>query len=82
MKQVFIKFSTAQQVVDFVNIMSQCEYDVDLKAGSITVDAKSIVGVFSMAKANQLEVVLHMDDTDIEAGAYEKWMEKISPFAA
>ncbi|MFR4438535.1 MAG: HPr family phosphocarrier protein [Hungatella sp.] len=63
MKQVFIKFSTAQQVVDFVNIMSQCEYDVDLKAGSITVDAKSIVGVFSMAKANQLEVVLHMDDT-------------------
>lgn len=82
MEPIFIKFNAASQVVDFVNIMSQCEYEVDLKVGSVTVDAKSIVGVFSMAKANRLELVLHMSDEIRAAGAYEKLLERIAPFAA
>ena len=81
MKQIFIKFNTAQQVLDFVKLMEQCECQADLKLGSIIVDAKSIVGVFSMARANRLELVLHLDWERLEEEAYKNLMKKVAVFA-
>lgn len=62
MKHVYVKFREADQIVEFVKLMSQCDYDVDVKCGSRVVDGKSLVGVLSMAKAKTVEVVLHTDD--------------------
>lgn len=75
MKCVLVKFNEVDQIIDFVNVMSQCEYDADVKWGSIVVDAKSLVGVMSLAKAKTVELILHTDDCG-------NLMEKIAAFAA
>lgn len=75
MKHVFIKFDEADQIINFVRIMSRYEYDADVKCGSRVVDAKSIVGVLSLAKAKTVELILHTDNcADL--------LEEIAPYAA
>ena len=48
MKAVNIKLSLTENVKTFVNIVSRYPYDVDLRAGRHVVDAKSILGIFSL----------------------------------
>jgi len=68
MKRILLKFDQADQIINF-------EYDADVKCGSRMVDAKSIVGVLSLAKYKTVELILHTDDCD-------QLMEEIAPFAA
>lgn len=75
MQQVLVKFEEVEQIIDFVNVMSQCEYEADVKWGSIVVDAKSLVGVMSLAKAKTVELILHTEDCG-------NLMEKIAVYAA
>lgn len=58
MKAVNIKLSLAENVKSFVNIVNRHAYDVDLRAGRHVVDAKSILGIFSLdlSKPVTLEV--------------------------
>ena len=48
MKSVTIHLSLAENVKDFVNIVSKYPYDIDLRSGRHVVDAKSILGIFSL----------------------------------
>ena len=43
-----IRLSTINDVKDFVHIVNQCPYDIDLISGRYIVDAKSIMGIFSL----------------------------------
>jgi len=36
------------QVKDFVNAASKCDFDIDIKYNSFVVDAKSIIGVLGL----------------------------------
>ena len=71
MKHAFVKFDEADQIVDFVRIIT----DADVKCGSKIVDAKSIVGVLSLARSKALELIVHSDDCDA-------LLEEIAQFAA
>ena len=51
MKRILVKFDQADQIINFVRIMNRFECDADVKCGSRMVDAKSIVGVLSLAKS-------------------------------
>ena len=75
MKRILVKFDQADQIINFVRIINQYEYDADVKCGSRIVDAKSIVGVLSLARSKDLELILHTD----ECGAL---LDEIAPFAA
>ena len=75
MKRILVKFDEADQIINFVRIINQYEYDVDVKCGSRIVDAKSIVGVLSLARSKDLELILHTD----ECGDL---LDEIAPFAA
>ena len=75
MKRILVKFDQADQIINFVRIMNRFECDADVKWGSRMVDAKSIVGVLSLAKSKTVELILHTDDCD-------QLMEEIAPFAA
>lgn len=75
MEHILVKFEQAEQIYDFVRIMSKCDFDADIKLGSCIVDAKSIVGVLSLAKARTVELILHTED----CGSLK---EKIAMFAA
>ena len=61
MKVFNIRLSTIEQVRNFVNTVSKYDCDVDLKSGRYLVDAKSIMGIFSLDLMNKIEVTIHDD---------------------
>lgn len=62
MKVVNIKLSTIEQVREFVNVVSSFDGEIDLKSGRYVVDAKSIMGIFSLDLLNPIEMTVHSDD--------------------
>ena len=48
MKTFNILLSSINDVKTFVNIVGKYEYDIDLTSGRYIVDAKSIMGIFSL----------------------------------
>lgn len=64
MKSLQIQLKTIDDVKDFVNIVSKCSYDVDLTSGRYTVDAKSIMGIFSLDLSKPIKVEVFSDDCE------------------
>ena len=62
MRAVNIKLSLTENVKAFVNVVNRYPYDVDLRAGRHVVDAKSILGIFSLDLSKDLELKIHSDD--------------------
>lgn len=56
MKVFNIRLSTIEEVRNFVNIVSKYDFEIDLKSGRYVVDAKSIMGIFSLDLLNKIEV--------------------------
>ena len=75
MKHIPVKFDQADQIINFVRIINRYSYDADVKCGSRVVDAKSVVGVLSLAKSKTVELILHTDECDA-------LLEEIAPYAA
>ena len=68
MKSVKIKLDTIDKVKEFAGIATNYADDLDLVSGRYVIDAKSIMGIFSMNLSKALELVVHgADDTQIEA---------------
>lgn len=57
-----IMISEISDVKDFVNIVTHCPYDVDIISGRYAIDAKSIMGIFSLDLSKELELKVHSDD--------------------
>ena len=62
MDKFLIKLDTINDVKEFVNIISLCDYDVDLVSGRYSIDAKSIMGIFSLDLSRPVELQAHVDD--------------------
>jgi len=73
MKTVNIKLTSIQDVRDFVNVVTSQTIEIDLVSGRYTVDAKSIMGIFSLDLLNPIQLIAHSDDCD-------DLMEKIKDF--
>ena len=52
-----IKIDTIEKVKDFVNKVNTLQGDLDLKSDRYTVDAKSIMGIFSLDLSKELTLV-------------------------
>ena len=48
MKTATIRINTINDVKNFVTIVTKCSYDVDIVSGRYAIDAKSIMGIFSL----------------------------------
>ncbi len=57
-----IKLTEISDVKDFVNIISRCPYDADIVSGRYAIDAKSIMGIFSLDLSKDMELKIHNDD--------------------
>ncbi len=66
MKKVKIKLSTIDDVKNFVNKVTGCSFDVDLISGRYAIDAKSIMGIFSLDLSKPIEAVGYTDDNSFE----------------
>ena len=64
MKTVDIKLSSIEDVRKFVDIVSKYDIDIDLSAGRYIVDAKSIMGIFSLDLLKPIKLTAHSDNTD------------------
>ena len=57
-----ISINAINDVKNFVNIVTKCEYDVDIISGRYAIDAKSIMGIFSLDLSKELTLNIHSDD--------------------
>ena len=64
MKKATIRLATINDVKNFVSKVSLCDFDVDLISGRYAVDAKSIVGIFSLDLEKPITLEAHTDDAD------------------
>ena len=62
MKTLVIKLDTINDVKNFVNIVSKYDFDMDLMSGRYAVDAKSIMGIFSLDLAKPIKMEIYSDD--------------------
>lgn len=64
MRTFNLLLSSINDVKDFVNIVSRYDFDVDLTSGRYVVDAKSIMGIFSLDLSKPIKVEVQSDDCD------------------
>ncbi len=55
-KKFQIKLSAAEDVKEFVRAAGQCDFDIDVFYNRVVIDAKSILGVFSLDLTQPLTV--------------------------
>ena len=63
-----IKFTSVNEIKDFVNITMTQPFDIDLIAGRYVADAKSILSVFGLDLDSEVTLGIHA--TEEEAAAY------------
>jgi phosphotransferase system HPr-like phosphotransfer protein len=59
-----IRLDTVQKVKDFTSIASKYPFTIDIKSKNYIVDAKSILGIFSLDLGNLLEVRAYATEED------------------
>ena len=62
MKSFEILLSSINDIKVFVNIVNKYEFDVDLTSGRYVVDAKSIMGIFSLDLTKPIKVEARGED--------------------
>jgi phosphotransferase system HPr-like phosphotransfer protein len=64
MKSFNIMLNSINDVKDFVNIANKYDFEVDLSSGRYVVDAKSIMGIFSLDLSKPIKVEIRADNCD------------------
>ena len=64
MKSIVLSLNMAEYVKDFVQIVTKYNYDMDLRCGRYVVDAKSILGIFSLDLNSPVVLEIYNNDCD------------------
>ena len=62
MKTIKISLNSIDKVKSFVNAITQFNFDFDLISGRYVIDAKSIMGIFSLDLSKPIDLNIHADD--------------------
>ena len=73
MKSIQISLQMASSVNEFVNIVQKYAFEIDLRCDRYVVDAKSILGIFSLDLSKPINVEIHSDDC-------EELIKELKPF--
>ena len=76
MKTVQISLNSIGKVKSFVNAITQFEFDFDLISGRYVIDAKSIMGIFSLDLSKPIGLAIHTEEN------LDDVMEVIKPYIA
>ena len=77
MKTVQISLNSIDKVKSFVNDITKFDYDFDLVSGRYVIDAKSIMGIFSLDLSQDLELTIQNDeDIDVILEALKDFIVK------
>lgn len=72
MTKVIIRLPSVKEVKDFVSKVSSCGCDIDIAADRYIIDAKSIMGIFSLDLSKPLELRIISDDENETADVLDK----------
>ena len=61
MKNVKISLNSIDKVKSFVNTIARYDLDFDLVSGRYVIDAKSIMGIFSLDLSKPIDLNIHGD---------------------
>ena len=62
MKTVKISLNSIDKVKTFVNEVTKYDAEFDLVSGRYVIDAKSIMGIFSLDLSNPIDLNIHCED--------------------
>ena len=62
MKTVQISLNSIDKVKSFVNDITKFDYDFGLVSGRYVIDAKSIMGIFSLDLSKPIDLNIHAED--------------------
>ena len=75
MQEMKIKLFTIQEVREFVSQVILVDFEVDLVQGRYIIDAKSIMGIFSLDLLSPITVIAHTEEA-------KGFFDKIAKFKA
>lgn len=75
MNEFYIKVDSVDKVKDFVKVTSKIMPDMDLIVGRYIIDAKSIMGIFSVDLTRKIRLKIHSDN-EKECTEIRKKLEK------
>jgi len=75
LKTIRVSLNSIDKVKSFVNEINRFDIDFDLVSGRYVVDAKSIMGIFSLDLSKPIDLNIHADDE--QAGAIA---EDLAPY--
>ena len=75
MKKCLIKLNGIDSVKRFVNILKNADGDFELVSGKYVIDAKSIMGIFSLDLSKPIDLNIHA-----EGSALDTVLEIIKPY--
>ena len=77
MKTVTINLGSIDKVKSFINDITKFDSDFDLVSGRYVIDAKSIMGIFSLDLSKPINLNIHGDEDNAEImeviKKYEVW---------
>ena len=74
MQKVVISLNSIDKVKSFVNDIAKFDAEFDLVSGRYVIDAKSIMGIFSLDLSKPIDLNIHSEN-DVDA-----ILEKLQPF--
>ena len=75
MKTVQIYLNSIDKVKSFVNLIAKFDFDFDLVSGRYVIDAKSIMGIFSLDLSKPIDLSIHA-----EGAKLEEVLEALKPY--
>ena len=66
MKTVQISLNSIDKVKSFVNAITQFNFDFDLISGRYVIDAKSIMGIFSLDLSKPISLNVHAEGNNLD----------------
>ena len=74
MTKRIILLDSVTRVKDFVNVVCRYPNDFDLVSGRFTIDAKSIMGIFSLDLSKPIDLNIH------DAANMDEILETLAPY--
>lgn len=71
-KEFMVQLKTIKDVSTFTSTASTFKCDIDLVSGRYVVDAKSIMGIYSLNLSEPIKVVIGADASDDEVAAVKE----------
>ena len=69
-----ISLQAINDVKEFVNTVMKFDFDIDLVSGRYAIDAKSIMGIFSLDLSKPITLNAHTDDASVLRKEIDKFI--------